>query len=163
MISPALYRQQALFFFVFIPFNILALLSRSLPVVAQIRGDIADPPPPSPHYGTCLHFLSRERFSVCFPRRHASNRRHYTGTSKRFHPHYTGNRHCSTGTMGRPPLLQLILIFTMLEFLFMLYDWCLLFCHHIYCCSEMAVVILVEAGLLGRVKAFLGLNIPVLA
>ena len=51
----------------------------------------------------------------------------------------------------------------MLEFLFMLYDWCLLFCHHIYCCTEMAVVILVEAGLLGRVKAFLGLNIPVLA
>ena len=51
------------FFFFLIPFVILALLSLSLPVVSQIRGHLAGPPPwyvPS--------FLSRERFSSIFPR-----------------------------------------------------------------------------------------------
>ena len=36
------------YFFFFIPFIILALLSPSFPVVTQIRGHIAGPPPPSP-------------------------------------------------------------------------------------------------------------------
>ena len=44
-------------FFIPFPRTILALLSRSFPVVAtQIRGGIASPPPPSPLYDTCLHF-----------------------------------------------------------------------------------------------------------
>ena len=48
--------HEPLFFIPF--FNTLALLSRSLPVVTQIRGHIAGPPPP-PDYGTCLHFIAR--------------------------------------------------------------------------------------------------------
>ena len=58
-----------------IPFIILAfLLSPSLAVVvvAQIRGHIAGPPPPSPLRYVPL-FLSREEFSNLFPRRLASN------------------------------------------------------------------------------------------
>ena len=51
-------------FFFFIPFIMLALLSRSLPVVTQIRGHIAGPPPPSPlPYYTCLH-IYREKNSA---------------------------------------------------------------------------------------------------
>ena len=54
-------------FFFPIPLIILAPLSRSLPVVTQIRGHIAGPPPPSPlrHVPS---FLSREEFSIFFPR-----------------------------------------------------------------------------------------------
>ena len=62
------------FFFLFsVPFLILALLSSpSLPVVTQIRGHIAGPPPPSPL--RCVpSFLSREEFSIVFPCRLASN------------------------------------------------------------------------------------------
>ena len=56
----------------FSPSCFLALLSRSLPVVAQTRGRIAGPPPPSPlRYVPSL--LSREESSVFFPRRLASN------------------------------------------------------------------------------------------
>ena len=43
-----------------------------LPVVAQIRGRIAGPPPPSP-LRYVPSFLSREEFSIFFPRRLASN------------------------------------------------------------------------------------------
>ena len=59
-------------FFFFIPSIILAPLSRSLPVVTQIQGHIAGPPPPSPlrHVPS---FLSREEVSIFFPRRLASN------------------------------------------------------------------------------------------
>ena len=42
------------FFFFFIPFITLALLSPSLPVVTQIRGHIAGPPPPSPLRYVCI-------------------------------------------------------------------------------------------------------------
>ena len=49
-----------------IPFIILALLSPSLPVVTQIRGHIAGPPPPSP-LRYVPSFLSREEFIVFFP------------------------------------------------------------------------------------------------
>ena len=56
----------------FITSIILALLSRSLPVVTQIRGDIAGPPPPSP-LRYVPSFLSREELSIFFPRRLASN------------------------------------------------------------------------------------------
>ena len=58
------------FFFFFHPFIIIALLSRSLPVVAQIRGHIAGPPPPSPLIRAFI--LSGEEFSIFFPRRLAS-------------------------------------------------------------------------------------------
>ena len=58
--------------FFFIPFIILALLSRSLPVVSQIRGHIAGPPPLSP-LRYVPSFLSREEVSIFFPRRLASN------------------------------------------------------------------------------------------
>ena len=43
---------------VVIPFVILVLLSRSLPVVSQIRGHIAGPLLSPPYYGTCLHFIA---------------------------------------------------------------------------------------------------------
>ena len=58
-------------FFFFIPL-ILVPLSRSLPVVTQIRGHIAGLPPPSPlrHVPS---YLSREEVSIFFPRRLASN------------------------------------------------------------------------------------------
>ena len=47
-------------FFFFIPFIILALLSRSLPVVTQIRGHIPGPPPPSPlRYNNAFVFIAR--------------------------------------------------------------------------------------------------------
>ena len=59
-------------FVFFIPFVILAPLSRSLSVVTQIRGHIAGPPPPSPLRHVPL-FLSREEASIFFPRRLASN------------------------------------------------------------------------------------------
>ena len=55
-----------------IPFISLALLSRSLPAVTQIRGHIAGPRPPSPRR-YAPSFLSREVFSILFPRRLASN------------------------------------------------------------------------------------------
>ena len=42
-------------------------------VVTQILGHIVDPSLPSPHYGTCLDFLSGEGFGTFFPRRFASN------------------------------------------------------------------------------------------
>ena len=58
-------------FFFFIPFVILAPLSRSLPAVTQIRGHIASPPPsPLRHVPS---FLSREEVGIFFPRRLASN------------------------------------------------------------------------------------------
>ena len=54
------------FFFSFcIPFVVLALLSLSLPVVAQIRGHIAGPSTP-PHYGTCLHFCCEKTSAFFF-------------------------------------------------------------------------------------------------
>ena len=59
--------------FFFIPCIILAVLSLSLSVVVtKIRGHIAGPPPPFPlrHVPS---FLSREEFSIFFPRRLASN------------------------------------------------------------------------------------------
>ena len=47
-------------FLFFIPFNILALLSPSLPVVTQIRGHIAArPPPPSPLRYVPSFFIAR--------------------------------------------------------------------------------------------------------
>ena len=55
-----------------IPFIILALISRSLPVATQIRGHIAGPNPPSPLW-YMPSFLSREEFSIFCPRRLASN------------------------------------------------------------------------------------------
>ena len=61
---------QHLFFF--IPFIIPATFSRSLPVVTQIRGHIAGPPPPSP-LRHVLSFLPRGESSIFFPRRPASN------------------------------------------------------------------------------------------
>ena len=60
-------------FFCFIPFIILALLSPSLPVAAQIRGHIAGPTPPSPPRYV-PSFFSPDEFSILFPRRLASNR-----------------------------------------------------------------------------------------
>ena len=67
---PCLFVRSFVFF---VPFVILALLSSpSLPVVVQIRGRIAGPPPPS-----LLRYvpsvLSREYCSIFFPRRLASN------------------------------------------------------------------------------------------
>ena len=56
--------ENLLFFF--IPFITLALLSRSLPAVTQIRGHIAGLSPPPPQYGTCLHFLSRKKNNSAF-------------------------------------------------------------------------------------------------
>ena len=48
------------FFFFFIPFIFLVLLSRSLPVVAQTRGHIAGPPLASPlRYNNALIFIAR--------------------------------------------------------------------------------------------------------
>ena len=61
-----------LFFPLIIPFSILALLSRSLLVVTQIRGHLASPPPPSP-LRCAPSCLSWEYFSIFFPRRLASN------------------------------------------------------------------------------------------
>ena len=58
------------FFFSFILFAILALLSRSLPVVTQIRSHIAGAPPSSPLARAFI--LSREEFSILFRRRLAS-------------------------------------------------------------------------------------------
>ena len=58
--------------FFFILFTILTLLSCSLLVVTQIRGHILGPPPASPlRYAPS--FLSREEFSIFFPRRLASS------------------------------------------------------------------------------------------
>ena len=54
--------QHFFLLFFFIPFIILELLSRSLPVVTQIRDQ--GPLLPPPHYGTCLQFLSREEFCI---------------------------------------------------------------------------------------------------
>ena len=59
-------------YFFFIPFIIPAPLSRSLPVVTQIRGHIAGPPPPSP-LRHVLSFLPRRESSIFFPGRLASN------------------------------------------------------------------------------------------
>ena len=61
------------FFFFFIPFIILALLSlaRSLPVVTEIWGHIADPSPPS-HHGTCLLFYRGRNSALSSHRRLAS-------------------------------------------------------------------------------------------
>ena len=59
-------------FFCFIPSIVLALLSRSLPVAAQVRGHIAGPPPRSP-LRYVPSFLSREDLSIFSPRRLASN------------------------------------------------------------------------------------------
>ena len=56
-----------MFNFFAIPFIVLALLSRSLPVETQIRGHYSGRALlPPPHYGTCFHFyqLSREEFSI---------------------------------------------------------------------------------------------------
>ena len=62
-------------FFIFIfPSHLFPrkLLSRSLPVVTQIRGRIVGAPPPSP-LRYVPSFLSREEFNIFFPRRLASN------------------------------------------------------------------------------------------
>ena len=61
-----------LFLFFSIPFIILAPLSSpSLPVVTQIWGHIAGPPPSPLRY--VPSFISREELSIFFPRRLASN------------------------------------------------------------------------------------------
>ena len=52
-------------FFFFIPFAILALLSRSLPVVTLTRGHLAGPTPPFP-LRDMPSLLSREEFSIFF-------------------------------------------------------------------------------------------------
>ena len=60
-----------------IPFIVVALLSlslslsRFLPVITQIQGHIVGPPPPSP-LRYVFSLLSREEFSIFFPRRLAS-------------------------------------------------------------------------------------------
>ena len=59
-------------FFFSILFVFLALLSCSLPVVAQVRGHIAGPSPPCP-LRYVPSFLSREELGIFFPRRVASN------------------------------------------------------------------------------------------
>ena len=64
--------MNACFCFFFIPFVVLALLSRSLTVIIPIRGHIAGPPPASP-LRYVPSFLSREEISIFFPRRLASN------------------------------------------------------------------------------------------
>ena len=71
-IAVAFAESICLFFPPLIPFIILALLSRSLPVVTQIRGRIVGPPPPSP-LRFVPSFLSREEFSIFFPLRLALN------------------------------------------------------------------------------------------
>ena len=59
-------------FFFFMLFVIRALLWPSLPVVTQIWRHTAGPPPPVP-LRYVPSFLSREEFSIFFPRRLASN------------------------------------------------------------------------------------------
>ena len=56
-----------------IPFITLAVLSPSLPVVTQIRGHIAAPPPHPPPPRYVPSFLSREEFSIVFLRGLAAN------------------------------------------------------------------------------------------
>ena len=46
--NPKITQHSIYIYFFLIPFMILAQLSRSLPVVTQIRGHTASPPPPSP-------------------------------------------------------------------------------------------------------------------
>ena len=60
VIQDSLWSRATHFIFFFIPFIILALLSRSLPVVAPIRGHIVGPPLPSPpRYNNAFIFIAR--------------------------------------------------------------------------------------------------------
>ena len=65
------YKQVLFFHLIYYP---RTLLSRSLPLVTQIRGHRAGPLLPRPPYGIITpSFLSREEYSIFFPRRLAPN------------------------------------------------------------------------------------------